>query len=284
MGTPTPTPPHILPLPYPPNLSCEYLLLCVVCARLGLAATPLSVAVFILKPAFGVAIAWMQGFSLDDRTHRAMESLPVRRHKDELWRLFSNHQMVIISADTGTGKSLVIPDILWQVVGADMRYNGVRVCCSQPRVTAAFRLAQRKAEHMGGGFPGWVGFEGGSRKMLTPGTTLIYATTGTIVLKDDDTLRMYDGIVLDECHERSEDFELLLLKVLAIIPKRPNFKVVLSSADTTYVQSLFPEIPFFRVPGRSFPIRDLVMMPHPSGSIRAFVKEAIAKAVGYSET
>ena len=120
--------------------------------------------------------------------------------------------------------------------------------------------------------------------MLPPGTTLIDATTGTIVLKDDDTLRMYDGIVLDECHERSEDFELLLLKVLAIIPKRPNFKVVLSSADTTYVQSLFPEIPFFRVPGRSFPIKDLVMMPPPSGSIRAFVKEAIAKAVGYSET
>ena len=134
-------------------------------------------------------------------------SLPLWNHAAALKQFFSTNSLVIVHGETGSGKSLALPDLLWQVLGG-------RVVCTQPRVVAAQKLAERKASEWGGRVPGWVGFEGGSEKFVAPSTVLVYATTGAILAKRDTMMTEYTGIILDECHEISEEFELLLLLAL----------------------------------------------------------------------
>ena len=91
------------------------------------------------------------------------------------------------------------PELLCNTVGG-------MIACTQPRVNAVWSISRAKAEQWGRRVGGSIGFHGGLRCWVSSHSSLIYITTGTLVLKADPLRREYNGIVLDECHERDEDF------------------------------------------------------------------------------
>lgn len=186
------------------------------------------------------------------------EALPVVGRRAELVDLICQHQVVVIAGETGSGKTTQIPKLCLEAG------RGVlgRIGCTQPRRLAARSVAERLAEELGSSLGELVGYQVRFHDQVHE-TSLIKVMTDGILLaeiQNDRYLSQYDTIIIDEAHERSINIDFLLGILKKLLPKRPDLKVIITSAtiDTARFAEHFKqpglEVPIVEVSGRTYPV------------------------------
>lgn len=158
------------------------------------------------------------------------QGLPVRRHRQELLFLLERHPVVIVVGQTGSGKTTQIPQCLYE---AGWTSAAQMVVCTQPRRLAATTVAARVAEERDTVLGTLVGYAVRFEDRTAAETTRIkYMTDGLLVREAmfDPLLSRYSVIMVDEAHERSLHTELLLGLLKKIMRRRPELRVIVSSA------------------------------------------------------
>ena len=158
--------------------------------------------------------------------------LPVSARRDEIARAIRDHQVVIVSGETGSGKTTQLPKICMQLG----RGVAGMIGHTQPRRLAARSVADRIADELGqtvGRERGQVvGYQVRFTDEVGP-TTLVKLMTDGILLAEiqsDPMLRRYDTLIIDEAHERSLNIDFILGYVPRLLPARPDLKVIITSA------------------------------------------------------
>ncbi|MFC5213874.1 ATP-dependent RNA helicase HrpA [Streptomyces coerulescens] len=183
------------------------------------------------------------------------EQLPVSQKKDEIAAAIRDHQVVIVAGETGSGKTTQIPKICLELG------RGVRgmIGHTQPRRIAARTVAERVAEELDTPLGEAVGWKVRFTDQVNPDATFIKLMTDGILLAEiqtDRELRAYDTIIIDEAHERSLNIDFLLGYLAQLLPKRPDLKVVITSAtiDPERFSRHFGDAPIVEVSGRTYPV------------------------------
>lgn len=142
------------------------------------------------------------------------KSLPVYEHREDLLQAIADFQVVIVSAETGSGKTTQIPQYLHE---AGYTKNGMKVGCTQPRRVAAMSVAARVSEEMGSRLGQEVGYSIRFEDMTSDKTVIKYMTDGMLLREflTDPELSTYSALVIDEAHERTLSTDILfgLVKV-----------------------------------------------------------------------
>ncbi len=197
--------------------------------------------------------------------------LPVSARRDEIARAIRDHQVVIVSGETGSGKTTQLPKICMQLG----RGVAGMIGHTQPRRLAARSVADRIAHELGqtvGRERGQVvGYQVRFTDEIGP-TTLVKLMTDGILLAEiqsDPMLRRYDTLIIDEAHERSLNIDFILGYVARLLPARPDLKVIITSATidsdrfarhfgtwegTPGSGRLIEPAPVIEVSGRTYPV------------------------------
>ncbi|MFE2815377.1 ATP-dependent RNA helicase HrpA [Streptomyces nigra] len=183
------------------------------------------------------------------------EQLPVSQKKDAIAAAIRDHQVVIVAGETGSGKTTQIPKICMELG------RGVRgmIGHTQPRRIAARTVAERVAEELDTPLGEAVGWKVRFTDQVNPEATFVKLMTDGILLAEiqtDRELRAYDTIIIDEAHERSLNIDFLLGYLAQLLPKRPDLKVVITSAtiDPERFSRHFGDAPIVEVSGRTYPV------------------------------
>jgi ATP-dependent helicase HrpA len=187
--------------------------------------------------------------------------LPVSARRDDIAAAIRDHQVVVIAGETGSGKTTQIPKILLELGRGVVGQIGL----TQPRRIAARAVADRIAEELGVDLGEAVGYQVRFTDHSSERTLVKVMTDGVLLaeIQNDRLLERYDTIVIDEAHERSLTIDFLLGYLREILPKRPDLKVVVTSAtiDTARFSEHFSGAPVVEVSGRTYPV-DVVYEPY----------------------
>ncbi|GHG58239.1 ATP-dependent RNA helicase HrpA [Streptomyces griseocarneus] len=182
------------------------------------------------------------------------EQLPVSQKKDAILEAIRDHQVVIVAGETGSGKTTQIPKICLELG------RGIKglIGHTQPRRIAARTVAERVAEEMRTPLGEAVGWKVRFTDQVG-GETMVKLMTDGILLAEiqtDRELRQYDTIIIDEAHERSLNIDFLLGYLAQLLPRRPDLKVVITSAtiDPERFSRHFGDAPIVEVSGRTYPV------------------------------
>jgi ATP-dependent helicase HrpA len=182
------------------------------------------------------------------------EQLPVSQKKDEIAAAIRDHQVVIVAGETGSGKTTQIPKICLELG------RGVRglIGHTQPRRIAARTVAERIAEELRTPLGGAVGWKVRFTDQVGDSTLVKLMTDGIMLaeIQTDRELRAYDTIIIDEAHERSLNIDFILGYLAQLLPRRPDLKVVITSAtiDPQRFSRHFGDAPVVEVSGRTYPV------------------------------
>ncbi|UER54477.1 ATP-dependent RNA helicase HrpA [Kineosporiaceae bacterium SCSIO 59966] len=182
------------------------------------------------------------------------EELPVSRHREQIAAAIRDHQVVVVAGETGSGKTTQLPKICLELG------RGVRgtIGHTQPRRIAARSVAERVAEELGGELGGVVGYKVRFTDSSRQDTLVKVMTDGVLLaeIQNDRSLLRYDTIIIDEAHERSLNIDFLLGYLKQLLPRRPDLKVVITSAtiDPDRFSRHFDGAPVIEVSGRTYPV------------------------------
>ncbi|MFJ6574293.1 ATP-dependent RNA helicase HrpA [Streptomyces sp. NPDC091292] len=183
------------------------------------------------------------------------EELPVSQKRGDILAAIRDHQVVIVAGETGSGKTTQIPKICLELG------RGVRgmIGHTQPRRIAARTVAERVADELDTPLGQAVGWKVRFTDQVDPDATFVKLMTDGILLAEiqtDRELRAYDTIIIDEAHERSLNIDFLLGYLAQLLPKRPDLKVVITSAtiDPERFSRHFGDAPIVEVSGRTYPV------------------------------
>ncbi|MCX5256082.1 ATP-dependent RNA helicase HrpA [Streptomyces canus] len=183
------------------------------------------------------------------------EQLPVSQKKADIAAAIRDHQVVIVAGETGSGKTTQIPKICLELG------RGVKgmIGHTQPRRIAARTVAERVAEELDTPLGEAVGWKVRFTDQVNQDATFVKLMTDGILLAEiqtDRELRAYDTIIIDEAHERSLNIDFLLGYLAQLLPKRPDLKVVITSAtiDPERFSRHFGDAPIVEVSGRTYPV------------------------------
>ncbi|TDC44033.1 ATP-dependent RNA helicase HrpA [Actinomadura sp. KC345] len=156
------------------------------------------------------------------------EQLPVSQKKDDILAAIRDHQVVIVAGETGSGKTTQIPKICLELGRGVLGSIGH----TQPRRLAARTVGDRIAEELGTELGDTVGYKVRFTDRSSDDTLVKLMTDGILLaeIQADRLLRQYDTLIIDEAHERSLNIDFLLGYIKEILPKRPDLKVVITSA------------------------------------------------------
>jgi len=207
---------------------------------------------------------------------RFPEDLPISAHVLEIARAVDKHQCVIVAGETGSGKSTQLPKICL----AMGRGVTARIGVTQPRRIAATSLAARIASELKVELGREVGYQIRFNDRTGPLTYVKLMTDGILLaeMQGDPTLRAYDTIIVDEAHERSLNIDFLLGYLQRLLPKRPDLRVIVSSAtlETERFSAFFGGAPVIQVSGRTFPVDVLHRPPREDeGDLAVLVANAV---------
>jgi ATP-dependent helicase HrpA len=182
--------------------------------------------------------------------------LPICAQREAIQAALRNNSAVIVCGDTGSGKTTQLPKMALQMGrGAGGRLIG----CTQPRRLAVTAMARRVAEEFGETPGGTVGFQHRFERQLSAATRIKFMTDGILLAeaRADPLLRAYDTLIVDEAHERSLNIDFLLGLLRRLLPRRPDLRVVVSSAtlDAARFADFFGGAPTLAIPGRLHPIK-----------------------------
>ena len=182
------------------------------------------------------------------------EQLPVSQKKDEILEAIRDHQVVIVAGETGSGKTTQIPKICLELG------RGVRglIGHTQPRRIAARTVAERVAEELRSPLGESVGWKVRFTDQVGDSTHVKLMTDGILLaeIQTDRELAQYDTIIIDEAHERSLNIDFILGYLAQLLPRRPDLKVVITSAtiDPERFSRHFGDAPIVEVSGRTYPV------------------------------
>ncbi|MEM5367670.1 ATP-dependent RNA helicase HrpA [Paraburkholderia azotifigens] len=190
------------------------------------------------------------------------EALPVSGRREEIARAIEGHQVVIVSGETGSGKTTQLPKIcltLGRGIGAG---GSGLIGHTQPRRIAASATGRRIAEELGTPFGEVVGYKVRFTDNLAPGASVKLMTDGILLAETqtDPLLKAYDTLIIDEAHERSLNIDFLLGYLKEILPKRPDLKLIVTSATidadrfARHFGSDEKPAPVIEVSGRLYPV------------------------------
>lgn len=186
-------------------------------------------------------------------------SLPAFKERDALITAITCNQVIIVSGETGCGKTTQIPQFILESEIESSRGALCSIICTQPRRISAMSVAERVAAERGEKLGESVGYKVRLEGMKGRDTRLLFCTTGILLrrLLVDRTLKGITHVIVDEIHERgmNEDFLLIVLKEL--LSHRPELKLVLMSAtlDAELFSSYFDGAPVVHIPGFTYPVR-----------------------------
>lgn len=206
------------------------------------------------------------------------QDLPIFRHRDEIITAIRDHQVIVVSGETGSGKTTQLPLICLE---AGRGTSGV-IACTQPRRVAAISLAHHVAGLCGTETGHEVGYRIRFHDAVSPQSRIHFVTDGILLAETGSSreLDRYDTIIIDEAHERSLNIDFLLGYLRILTAKRPDLKIIISSAtlDTGLFSRYFGHAPVFTVSGRTFPMhyeyRSLLEM-WDGGKIRSYIEAVI---------
>jgi len=193
------------------------------------------------------------------------ESLPVSGKRDEIAAALTAHQVIIVCGETGSGKTTQLPKIALAMgrgkLGAPPG-QGKLIGHTQPRRIAASSVAKRIAEELKTPLGDVVGYKVRFQDRLSRDASVKLMTDGILLAETqtDPLLKAYDTIIIDEAHERSLNIDFLLGYLRQLLPRRPDLKVVITSATidaqrfADYFASAKGPAPVIMVSGRMFPV------------------------------
>ncbi|KAJ3869351.1 pre-mRNA splicing factor [Lentinula novae-zelandiae] len=194
------------------------------------------------------------------------KSLPIYAWKDKLIEAVREHQVLIVVAETGSGKTTQIPQYLHEAGFTD---GGMKVGCTQPRRVAAMSVAARVADEMGTKVGYEVGYSIRFEDCTSDKTVLKYMTDGMLLREflTEPDLASYSCLVIDEAHERTLNTDILFALVKDIVRFRPELRLSISSAtlNAEKFSEYFDDAPKFYVPGRTYPV-DIHYTPQPEAN------------------
>ena len=182
--------------------------------------------------------------------------LPVSQMRDEIQSTIRDHQVVIVAGETGSGKTTQLPKIA-------LALGRERIAHTQPRRIAARTIAERIAEELGSELGGLVGYQVRFTDKVSEETRIRLMTDGILLnaIHRDRDLRAYDTIIIDEAHERSLNIDFLLGYLKTLLPRRPDLKVIITSATIDpqsfaahFASASGEPAPIIEVSGRTYPV------------------------------
>ncbi|WP_233271640.1 ATP-dependent RNA helicase HrpA [Paraburkholderia acidiphila] len=190
------------------------------------------------------------------------EALPVSGRREEIARAIAQNQVVIVSGETGSGKTTQLPKIAL-ALGRGLGAGGTGLIGhTQPRRIAASATARRIADELNTPFGEVVGYKVRFTDNLSPGASVKLMTDGILLAETqtDPLLKAYDTIIIDEAHERSLNIDFLLGYLKEILPRRPDLKLIVTSATidadrfARHFGSDEKPAPVIEVSGRLYPV------------------------------
>ena len=180
--------------------------------------------------------------------------LPITEWREKIVSAIREHQVLVITGETGSGKSTQIPKFCLE---AGRGRSGL-IGCTQPRRIAAITLAARVSEEIGQNGPSLVGYKIRFQDRTARTTRIKFMTDGILLAEAqrDRNFRSYDTIIVDEAHERTLNIDFLIGILKQTLPKRPDLKVIITSAtiDPQKFSSAFGGAPIIEVSGRTWPV------------------------------
>jgi ATP-dependent helicase HrpA len=164
------------------------------------------------------------------------ESLPVSSRRDEITAAIAGHQVVIVCGETGSGKTTQLPKIALAMgrgkLNARPGERGQLIGHTQPRRIAASSVAKRIADELKTPLGEVVGYKVRFQDRLSRDASVKLMTDGILLAETqtDPLLRAYDTLIIDEAHERSLNIDFLLGYLRQLLPRRPDLKVIITSA------------------------------------------------------
>jgi ATP-dependent helicase HrpA len=182
------------------------------------------------------------------------QALPFYDKRDELKATIRDHQVVIVCGETGSGKTTQLPQICIELGLADRGKIGH----TQPRRLAARSVTHRIAEELNTRPGEAVGFKVRFTDTTSPDSYIKLMTDGILLaeVQSDRWLNEYQTLIIDEAHERSLNIDLLLGYIKTLLPKRPDLKLIITSAtiDPERFSRYFNNAPMVMVSGRTYPV------------------------------
>ena len=187
------------------------------------------------------------------------DELPVSQRREDIAAAIRDHQVVVVAGETGSGKTTQLPKICLEL---GRGVHGL-IGHTQPRRIAARSVAERIAEEVGRPLGETVGYQVRFTDHSSPDTLVKLMTDGILLaeLQHDRLLSAYDTIIIDEAHERSLNVDFLLGYLRQLLPRRPDLKVVITSAtiDPQRFAEHFADAqgrpaPVVEVSGRTYPV------------------------------
>ncbi|EFM43397.1 ATP-dependent helicase HrpA [Corynebacterium accolens ATCC 49726] len=187
------------------------------------------------------------------------DSLPVSGRKDDIAAAIEENQVVIIAGETGSGKTTQIPKICLDIGRGRRGLIGH----TQPRRIAARTVAERIASELDQDIGESVGYAIRFDDQISDTTAVKLMTDGILLaeMQRDRFLNKYDTIIIDEAHERSLNIDFLLGYLKRLLPKRPDLKVIITSATIDpesfaehFAQPDGTPAPIIEVSGRTYPV------------------------------
>ncbi|WP_332641921.1 ATP-dependent RNA helicase HrpA [Aeromicrobium sp.] len=177
-------------------------------------------------------------------------ALPITGRHDDIAAAMRDHQVVVVAGETGSGKTTQLPKIAYELGQRSIAHT-------QPRRIAARSVAKRIAEECEVELGAEVGYAVRFDDKTSADTAIRLVTDGLLLAEvhSDRRLKRYDTIIIDEAHERSLSIDFLLGYLKQLLPRRPDLKVVITSAtiDVDRFAEMF-DAPVIEVSGRTYPV------------------------------
>ncbi|MFP4211360.1 MAG: helicase-related protein, partial [Alkalispirochaeta sp.] len=200
--------------------------------------------------------------------------LPVYQQKERILSALQSHRVIVVESPTGSGKTTQLPIILHE---AGYSREGV-IGITQPRRIAAVSVSSFVGKQLGGAFPGLVGYKMRFYDETTPETRIKVMTDGILLqeIKNDQYLRDYSVIIVDEAHERSLNIDFVLGLLKRALELRDDLRVIVSSAtiNADVFSQYFDNCPVVRIDTQIYPVQIIYDDPKVSAVREAAAEDA----------
>ncbi|XP_032666503.1 ATP-dependent DNA/RNA helicase DHX36 [Odontomachus brunneus] len=220
--------------------------------------------------------------------------LPAYQKKSEILQLIKDNQVVVISGETGCGKTTQIAQFILDDQLEAGEGSITRIACTQPRrisaISVAERVAAERAEKLGKS----VGYQIRLEKAVPREQgSILFCTTGILLqlMKTDPALKNFSHVILDEIHERSTESDFIITLLKQVIPRRTDLKILLMSAtlNSERFSDYYEKCPMIHIPGFTYPVEEFYLEdvllftrfkfpePKPEPVYRKYMKKSLGK-------
>lgn len=212
------------------------------------------------------------------------EGLPIADKREQIQAALAEHQVVIVAGETGSGKTTQLPKMCLELGRGCKGLIGH----TQPRRIAARTVASRIADELNVELGSSVGYQVRFTDHSGPNTHIKLMTDGILLaeIQNDRFLSRYDTLIIDEAHERSLNIDFLLGYLKSILPKRPDLKIIVTSAtiDVERFSKHFNDAPIVEVSGRTYPVSvHYRPLPEDDADINRGIIEAVEEILDWEK-